>query len=187
MNGQVCFSLIQGKVNVILFNQVNRVIARKELEAARMCAELMLQVSNLLRYLACDIYNSLRLISINRCDNSLRYLACGVHFWSDSQVVLKWILNPDLHLPRFAKLRVGRIHLIASANPGKYVSTTLSPADVRARWENVKKAGISTWLESPSFLSHVGMESSTSDDIVVKQTGITANPLLVCANGSWTN
>ena len=55
-----------------------------------MCAQLMLQVSNL-----------------------LRHHACGLHFWSDSQVVLKWILNPDLHLPRFVKRWVDRIYLIS--------------------------------------------------------------------------
>ena len=114
MNGQVCVSFIQGKVNVILVNQVNWVIARKELEAAKMCAKLMLQISN-----------------------SLRHLACGLHFWSDSQVVLKWILNPDLHLPRFGKRRVDRIHLISPANAWKYVNTTLNPAYVGTRWENV--------------------------------------------------
>ena len=152
-NGQECVSCIQGKVNVTLVNQVNWVIARKKLEAAKMCAELMLQVSN-----------------------SLRHLACGLHFWSNSQVVSKWILNPDLDLPRCAKRRVDRMHLTAPANAWKYANTTLNPADVGTRWENVKNAGILTWLDGPSFLLHVGMEPSTSDDIVVKNTGITADP-----------
>ena len=107
VNGQICVSNIQGKVYVILVNQVNWVIARKKLEAAKMCAELMLQVYN-----------------------SLRHLASGLHFWSDSQVVLKWILNPDLHLARFVKCRVDRIHLFSPANAWKYVNTTLNPADV---------------------------------------------------------
>ena len=85
--------------------------------------------------------------------STLRHLACGLHFRSDSQVVLKWILNPDLHLPRFVKRRVGRIHVIAPANAWKYVNTKLNPVDVGTRWENVKKSGrpISTWLDSPKF------------------------------------
>ena len=64
------------------------------------------------------------------------------------------------------------------------MNTTLNPTDVGTRWENFRKTGISTWLHSPSFLSLVGMEPSTSDDIVVKKTEITVDPLLVYANGS---
>ena len=46
------------------------VISRKELEAAKMLSELMLQTSIALRNLMCKIF-------------------C----WTDSQVVLKWIVN----------------------------------------------------------------------------------------------
>ena len=42
---------------------------------------------------------------------SLQYLVCSLHFWSDSQMVLKWIVNPDLHLPRFVRRRVDKINL----------------------------------------------------------------------------
>ena len=137
-------------------NLAQSIAKNPQMEAAKMCAELMLQVSN-----------------------SLRHLACGLHLWSDSQVVLKCILNPDLHLPWFIKRRVDRIHLISPANAWIYVNTTLNPADVGTRWENVRKTGISTWLDGPCFLSHVGIEPSTPDDIAIRKTGITADPLLV--------
>ena len=164
VNGHVCVSFIQGKAKVILVNQVNWVISRKELEAAKMCAELMLQVSG-----------------------SLRHFACGLHFWSDSQVVLKWIINPDLHLPRFVKRRVDRIHLVAPASAWKYVNTSLNPADVGTRWQSVKKSGLSTWLEGPKFLLDVGLVPGPPAEVVVKKTGITVDPPLVSARGGLDN
>ena len=53
---------------------------------------------------------------------SLQHLGCSLHFWSDSQVVLRWIVNPDLHLPRFVKRRVGRILLVAFADALSHVN-----------------------------------------------------------------
>ena len=38
------------------------------------------------------------------------------------QVVLRWIINPDLHLPRFVKRRVDRILLVASADAVSHVN-----------------------------------------------------------------
>ena len=64
----------------MLVNQTNWVISRKELEAAEMYTKSMQDVSK-----------------------SLQRLGCSLHFWSNSQVVSRWIINPDLHLPRFVK------------------------------------------------------------------------------------
>ena len=76
-----------GKSKIVLKNQVNWIISRNELEAAKLCAELMKDVSDLLNYLGCNLY-----------------------FWTDSQVVLKWIVNPALRLVRFVKRRLEKIH-----------------------------------------------------------------------------
>ena len=89
VNGRSCVAFVQGKVKVVLTTQTSWVISRKELEAAKMCGALMQAVSK-----------------------SLLHLGCSLHFWSDSPVVLKWIINPDLHLPRFVKRRVDMIHLV---------------------------------------------------------------------------
>ena len=53
-------------------------ISRKELEAAKLLTEVMLQTSRALSALNCTFF-----------------------FWTGSQVVLKWIVNPDLSLARF--------------------------------------------------------------------------------------
>ena len=74
-------AFVQGKSKIITVNQVSWVISRKELEAARMCAMLMVAVRD-----------------------SLQHLGCTIHFWSDSQVVLKWIINHGLLTPTFTYL-----------------------------------------------------------------------------------
>ena len=92
-NGRLCVAFVQGKVKVVSTTQTGWVISRKEVEAAKMCVELMQAVSK-----------------------SLLHLGCSLHFWSDSQLVLKRIINPDLHLPRFVKRRVDEIHFVAPAD-----------------------------------------------------------------------
>ena len=123
VNGRSCVAFIQGKTRVVLVNQTNWVISRKELEAAKMCAELTQTVSK-----------------------SLQHLVCSLHFWSASQVVLKWIINPDLQLPRFVKRRVDKINFVAPASAWSYINTSLNPADVGTRIDGVKKSGVhSRW------------------------------------------
>ena len=66
VNGKLSVAFIQGKSKLVLANQKNRVISRKELEASRLCADLTLSISR-----------------------SLQYLDCRCHFWTDTQVTLK--------------------------------------------------------------------------------------------------
>ena len=74
-------------------------------------------------------------------------------------MALRWIINPDLHLPRFVKRRVDRILLVASADAWSYVNTSLNPADVGTRVESVKwSSSHSLWLKGPDFLLQKGVE-----------------------------
>ena len=115
---------------IVLSDQKNWVISRKELEAAKLSSELMLSIVK-----------------------SLSHLSCSLHFWTDSQVALKWIVNPDLHLPRFVKRRVDKIHLVASPDAWKHIHTSLNPADVGTRKESVERSDcFDIWLKGPSFL-----------------------------------
>ena len=118
INGCSCKSFVQGKAKVVLVNQTNWVISGKELVPAEMCTKLMRNVSKL-----------------------LQHLGCSLHFWSDSQVVLRWIINPDLHLPRFVKRRVDKFLLVAFANAWSYVNTSLNPPDAGTGVESVKRSG----------------------------------------------
>ena len=65
------------------------IILCKELETAKLCAELMKDVLD-----------------------SLKYPGCSLYFWTDSQVVIKWIVNPALHLVHFVKHHVDKIHRV---------------------------------------------------------------------------
>ena len=106
VNGHVSLSFILGKSRVVLQHQSNWVISRKELEAAKLCSELMLVARK-----------------------ALRNLSCCFKFWTDSQVVHKWITNPELRVAGFVKRRVDKIFLASSPDAWGYVSTALNPAD----------------------------------------------------------
>ena len=80
VNRKLSVAFIPGKSKLVLANQRNWVKSRKELEAATLCANLMLSVSRSLQIL--------------------------VPFCTNSQVTLRWTVNPDLDLPRFIKRRV---------------------------------------------------------------------------------
>ena len=141
VNGASQMSFLLGKSRLVLSNQSNWVISRKELEAAQICSELMLLASKALH----------------------RY-RCSIHFWTDSQVVLKWIVNPDLHLARFVKRRVDKILVVSSREAWNYVITSVNPADVGTRESSVKHAdAVNLWLNGPVFLRMEGIEPRTQD------------------------
>ena len=78
-------NFVIGKSKPVLTHQKGWVISRKELEAAKLLSELVLNTSK-----------------------ALLDLNCSIHCWTDSQVVLQWIVNPDLSLVRFVRRRVDK-------------------------------------------------------------------------------
>ena len=157
INGRWWVVFVLGKAKVVLINQTNWVVSRKEVEAAEVCTKLMKDVSKL-----------------------LQHLGCSLHFWSDSQVVLRWITNPDIHLPHFVKHRVDRIFLVASADAWSYVDTSLNPADVGTRVESFKWSGShSLWLNGPDFLLQRGLEPQPFvSTVTMHKAGVGGDPLL---------
>ena len=107
VNGRFDVSFVFGKSRVVLSQQQNWVISRKELEAAKLCSDLMLLA------LA-----------------ALQHLSCAVKFWTDSEVLLKWLTNPDLHLSRFIKRHIDKIHVVSSPESWGYIGTLQNLADV---------------------------------------------------------
>ena len=139
VNGKPHVSFVLGKSRLVLTQQTNWVISRKELEAAKIVTDLML--------LALE---------------ALRHLNCSIHFWTDSQVVLKWITNPDLHLARFVKRRVDKILRVTSPDAWKYISTSENPADVGTRETGYKVAkSVDLWLKGPNLLSQDRVDVSS--------------------------
>ena len=130
VEGKAQISFLMGKSRLFLSNQSNWVISRKELEAAKICSELML-------------------LAIK----ALHHLPVTIRFWTDSQVVLKWIINSDLHLARFIKRRVDKIFLVSSPDAWRYVHTAVNPADVGTREGSIKRnKAVDLWLHGPTFL-----------------------------------
>ena len=85
--------------------------------------------------------------------DSLQDLNCSLHCWTDSQVVLRWLTNPDLNLSRFVKRRVERILQVAPGNVWKYFDTSQNAAEVGTRdviGKNPKYVDL--WLGGPVFL-----------------------------------
>ena len=117
---------------------------------------------------------------IKNKSKSLQHLGCSLHLWSDSQVILRWIINPDFHLPRFAKRRVDRVLLVISADAWSYVNTSLNPADVGTHVESVKWSGShSLCLNEPDFLLQKGLKPQPFvSTVTVHRAGVGGNPLL---------
>ena len=121
---------LMGKSKVILKNQVNWIILCKELEAAKLCAELMRNISDLLKYLGCSLY-----------------------FWTDFQIVFKWIVNPALCVVRFVKCRMDKIHRVGFVDNWNYVCLSFNPADVKTRDDSLKGfVSHPIWIMGLSFL-----------------------------------
>ena len=155
VNGRLNVAFIQGKSKFALANQENCVISCKELEAARLGADLMLGVS--------------------RC---LQYLDCRCQFWTDSQVTLKWIASPVLHLSRFVKRRVDKIFLVAPADAWNYIHSLVNPADMGTLKASAKNPNCyALWLGSPKFLLNGSLELEPSiPSTVVHKTTVSHKP-----------
>ena len=122
-----------GKSRLVLAHQANWVIARKELEAVKLCCELTSQVAA-----------------------ALSHLNCSEHLWTDSQVILRWITNLDLHLVRFFKCRVDKILSFFGPDAWRYVDTSANPADVGTCANACKNSElIKLCNEGPAFLAQV--------------------------------
>ena len=119
-----------GKSKLVSSHQTNWIISRKELKAAKLCSDLLLQAKD-----------------------SLQDLNCSLHCCTDSQVVLGWLTNPDLNLSRFVKRRVDRILQVAPGSVWKYIDTSQNPADVGTRDVIGKNPEcIDLWLGGAVFL-----------------------------------
>ena len=111
---------------------------------------------------------------------ALHRYRCSIHFWTDSQVVLKWIVNPDLHLERFVKRRVDKILVVSSPEAWNCVNTSVNLADVGNRESSVKHAdAVNLWLNGPVFLRMEGIEARTQDTCpIVRVITVMKNLLL---------
>ena len=106
---QVAFGLGKSKL-VLTQHQTTWVITRKELETVKLCCELTSQATA-----------------------ALSHLNCSVHLWTDSQMILKWITNPDLHLVRLVMCKVNKILSFSRQMP---ILLMLEPARMLGKFLN---------------------------------------------------
>ena len=128
--GTTSTSLVFGKSRIVLRNQQTWAIARKELIAALLSVELMNS--------ACD---------------ALQLTNCKKHFWSDSKVVLRWIKNPDLRLPKFVARRIDTILRASRSEQWHYCASGDNPADVATRPLSTNSCSdrMKLWLAGPNI------------------------------------
>ena len=131
------------------------------MEAAKLCAELMRDISD-----------------------SLKYLDCSLYFWTDSQVVLKWIVNPALRLVRFVKRRIDKIYRVGFVDNWNYVCSSFNPADVGTRDDSLKGfLSHAVWIKGPSFLHEGGEEVRCPVLVTARKLLLNSNlqPVLILA------
>ena len=109
--------------------------------------------------------------------NSLKYLDCSLYFWTDFQVVLKWIVNPALRLVRFVKRRVDKIHQVGLVDNLNYVCSSFNPADVGTRDDSLKGfVSHPIWIKGPSFLYEGGEEVRCPVPVTARKLLLNSEP-----------
>ena len=77
----------------------------------------------------------------------------GSTFWTDSEIVLKYIANESRRFQVFVANRVSFIHEHSIPDQWKYVSTKTNPADLVTRQQNPLNMNNDVWLNGAEFLS----------------------------------
>ncbi|KAG5684073.1 hypothetical protein PVAND_013322 [Polypedilum vanderplanki] len=81
------------------------------------------------------------------------HLAMKQYFWCDSEVVLRWIWNTNLKLPRFAISPISEILETTEINQWRYVDTKLNVADLATKFQTHDFSDPhSVWFIGPEFL-----------------------------------
>ena len=74
-----------------------------------------------------------------------------VYLWTDSRIVLHWLLSVSISLKPFVGVRVAEIQSTWDSSRWKFVPTHLNPADDLSRGLRVQQMD-SRWMHGPAFL-----------------------------------
>jgi hypothetical protein len=134
VNGEIVTRLIMAKAKVTPLRLKTgteiREIPRLELMSALLAARLGKTIK--------DIYNMLEM---------------DTFYWTDSEIVLKWIVNPNHRLIKFAISPVEEILELTDRSQWNYVSTQTNPADLCTKFKRVDFSDSdSLWFTGPEFL-----------------------------------
>ena len=127
---EVVCNLVMSKARVAPIKQIS--IPRMELTAA----SVAVKVDNMLK-------------------RELEVSVSSTVFWTDSQTVLKYIMNERARYPVFVANRVSVIRDGSDPTQWRYVPTELNPADHASRGLSVQQLlSKHEWLQGPDFLYH---------------------------------
>ena len=89
----------------------------------------------------------------NTISKQLDFPIDETRFWSDYQVVLKYIANKDTQFPVFVMNRLNEIRLHSPPEQWHYVPTSQNPADFCTRFVPFSKLKFhQSWLNGPTLL-----------------------------------
>jgi len=126
-NGRICVSLVLSKCKVAPLKQIT--IPRLELQAA---------------VLAARVDSTLR--------NELDLQLGPSYFWSDSEIVLKYIKNDEKKFQVFVGNRVSVIRELTSPDQWHHIAGKDNPADRVSRGQEVQNFDADSWVSGPVFL-----------------------------------
>lgn len=93
----------------------------------------------------------------------------SVTFWTDSEIVLKWIRGVHLKLPPFVAPRISEIRENSKIDQWKHVPTKMNPADDGTKWNEIDFIDSNhRWFKGPEFLSQP--ESCWPAEKIIPQT-----------------
>jgi len=89
------------------------------------------------------------------------------YFWTDSEIVLKYLSNDSRRFHVFVANRVSEIHSLTNSNQWFHVSSLDNPADIISRGLDPEDMVTSKWIRGPEFLrrykSEWNLQESTSE------------------------
>lgn len=97
------------------------------------------------------------------------------YFWSDSEIVLKYICNDNLRFHVYVGNRVGMIRRHSDPGEWYFVSGKVNPADLVSRGESFHKFDMNMWLNGPEFL-HDYQAAWPKQPIISKSPGLVKDP-----------
>lgn len=74
------------------------------------------------------------------------------YFWTDSEIVLKYILNESQRFHVFVSNRLSQIRQLTKPDQWGHVSGKCNPADVASRGTSVSSLNVDQWCKGPKFL-----------------------------------
>ena len=88
------------------------------------------------------------------------------HYYTDSRVIIGYLLNRKRHFKRYVSRRVDLIANLTADAPWAYVATRQNPADLACRPHTPEQLARSSWLSGPEFLADPSFSPSPPSTLI---------------------